>query len=514
MTESFDYIVVGAGSAGAVLASRLSEDPSVSVLLLEAGRKDTAPEISIPAAFSKLFKSALDWDYQTVPQPELDGRSIYWPRGKVLGGSSSINAMMWVRGFAADYDTWAEHAGPAWSWESLRPLFDDTLVNVEAQRDSRPMTDAFLTGVVQAGFRVEEANAEEPDGFTRTMVTQRGGVRHNTRRAYLDPASKRSNLTIRTGSQVTRVVIRDGRAEGVEYIVDEKLTLADARREVILCGGAINTPQVLMLSGIGDPEHLAQHGIDVVVASPEVGKNLRDHLATLLSVSVDGPTLKDATSIGQVARYLTRKRGMLTSNVAEAYGFVKTSEDVEHSDIEILFGPVAYVEEGLNGIPEHGMSIGPILLQPKSRGEITLASPDPLAKAIVDPRYLSDPDGHDRATQLKGVAICQRILEAPALKSLSRGRFIAPPGSERLSPEEQAELTLRTTSHTLYHPTSTARMGKDEHSVVDPELRVRGVAGLRVADASVMPEIIRGHTHAPSIVIGEMAAKFIKNSQR
>ncbi|PJI95159.1 GMC family oxidoreductase [Luteimicrobium subarcticum] len=526
---TFDVVVVGGGSAGAVVAARLSEDPGRRVLLLEAGGDDKAQEIHIPAAFSKLFKSGLDWNYETTPQPELAGRTVYWPRGKVLGGSSSINAMMWVRGFAADYDRWAELAGPDWSYEALLPTFrqvedvqDATdpehgtggAIRVEAQRDPRPQTAAFLEAATQAGYDVVPANSRQPDGFSQTMVSETRGARHSTVDGYLRPAKDRPNLTVRTGSHATRVLFDGTRATGVEYVRGGETQHVTARHEVVLSGGAVNTPQLLMLSGIGPAAHLREHGIDVLVDAPEVGANLRDHLMSLFVVESGAGTLKTAETIPQLARYLLQRRGMLTSNVGEAYGFVRSRDDLALPDVEIIFAPVAYVDEGLSGIPSHAVSLGPILVQPRSTGTVRLASSDPLAKPVVDPRYLSDPDGVDRAALLSGLAITERILRSPALAAITHDRYLRPARGEDMTPEQRAGASLATTSHTLYHPTSTVRMGLDPAAPVDPELRVRGVRGLRVADASVMPEIIRGHTNAPSIVIGERAAALVAASAR
>lgn len=521
---SFDYVVVGAGSAGAALANRLSADPANSVVLLEAGGPDKNQSLHVPAAFSGLFKSEFDWNYETTPQAGLGGRTVYWPRGKVLGGSSSLNAMMWVRGFAADYDGWAELAGPGWSYESLLPIFRkveriegatdpehgiDGANSVEHQRSPRKLTETFLKAVIEAGYAVVPANSRQPEGFSQTMVSQKKGSRFSTVDAYLTPAKARTNLVVRTGAQATRVLFNGTRAIGVEYRIGGELHRVLARGEVILSGGTVNTPQLLMLSGIGDAAQLNALGIPVVVDSPEVGANLRDHLVSFFAVETPGGTLFTATALKEVGNYLTRRRGMLTSNVAEAYGFVRSSEHLALPDVEIIYAPAAYVDEGLSGIPGHAISVGPILLQPKSTGTITLASADPFEKPIIDPRYLSDAGGEDRAVLMRGLAIAERILSTPSLKAVSTGKYIRPMKGELLDSTTRATQSLNSLSQTLYHPTGTVRMGSDTSAPVDGELRVRGVQGLRVADASVMPQIIRGHTNAPSIVIGEKAAELI-----
>ncbi len=404
-----DYIVVGAGSAGAALAARLTEDPSVSVLLLEAGGPDKALELHVPAAFSKLFRGEYDWGYDTVPQPELEGRTIYWPRGKTLGGSSSLNAMMWVRGFAADYDEWADAAGERWSWESLVPYFRRVertdhpthetqgtagAQSVETQRDPRPHTAAFLEAAREAGFPVTPANLPEGQGFSQTMVSQHRGGRASTADGYLRPAKGRPNLRVVTRALVRKVTFDAspgsapapvaqeraiGRAE--ESGADNLLGSADspraratgvyvdiggvtrhalARREVILAGGAINTPQLLMLSGIGPSAHLAEHGIPTLIDAPGVGANLQDHLVAGLAPEARGGTLYGAEKVAQLASYLTRRRGMLTSNVGEGCGFVRT-EVADRAgmaaglpDIEIIFAPAPYVGEGLVPPPAKG----------------------------------------------------------------------------------------------------------------------------------------------------------------
>ena len=521
-----DYVIVGAGSAGAPLATRLAERTNDQVLVLEAGPKDKDMGIHIPAAFSKLFRSDVDWDYLTEPQPQLNNRQIYWPRGKTLGGSSSMNAMMWVRGFAADYDDWAAVAGDQWSFANVAPYFKrietvegatesdegtEGALKISKQRSPRSSTAAWLEAVKEAGFDVERANTPEPKGFSETMVCQSGGRRWSTADGYLKPGLRRRNLNVVTEAQVRRVLFDGTRAIGVEYVRDGITHTVRARREVILSGGAINSPQLLMLSGIGDAKHLGELGIPIVHHAPQVGQNLLDHLCCPVGYEVEADSLYSAEKPLQLANYFLRHRGMLTSNVGEAYGFLRSRADLALPDLELIFAPAPFFDEGLGEATEHAIVMGPILLKPESTGEITLTSPDPLAKPRIDPRYLSDSAGQDRAAMMFGLRTTARIAETPSMRAIL-GKILRPRNpSDNL--EETLVAALQSNSHTLYHPVATCRMGADEASVVAPDLTVRGVKGLRVVDASVIPSLIRGHTHAPSVLLGEKAADLILSPQ-
>jgi choline dehydrogenase-like flavoprotein len=512
----FDYVVVGAGSAGSAVAARLSEDPGCRVALLEAGPADRNPLIHIPAAFSELFESKVDWAYRTVNQPKLGGRRIYWPRGRMLGGSSSINAMMWVTGYPADYEEWAAAAGPAWGPEeigaALRRVEAFTAapdgaehgaagpVHVEDLRSPHPLTERFLEACAGLGL-----------SGTQTAVTQHAGRRWSAADAYLKPARSRPNLVVHTGTLATRILFHDRRATGVRYLSGRRIGSVAARREVILCGGTVNTPQLLMLSGIGPADDLKRRGVKIVADLPDVGRNLRDHLAAGIVVKArNAKTLISGRTPAGFARYLARREGPLSSNVGEAYLFTTSREGQDLPDIEIIFAPVAFLDEGLTRPKEHGFTISAVLQKPWSTGTITLATLDPTAAPTIDPGYLTDPEGLDLATLTRGVALCEKIAGAPQLARYSDGYLLLP----GLSGDELYEASIRRYAQTLYHPVGTCRMGSDQQSVVDPELRVRGIEGLRVADASVMPAIIRGHTNAPSIVIGEKAAELVKEAAR
>ena len=514
-TDVHDYVIVGAGSAGCVLAARLTEDPSASVLLLEAGGEDRKREVRIPAAFSKLYRSEVDWSYATEPQERLDGRRVYVPRGKVLGGSSSINAQMVIRGHRADYDGWAALGNAGWGWHDVLPYFERSTAGdgrrfaITAHKDPNRLTHTLVEAALESGLpRCDDLNAPEPEGVGYVRVSQRSGRRWSVANGYLHPARARPNLTVRTGAHATRVLLQDGRANGVVYRSAGREEEAHARREVIVCAGAFNTPQLLLLSGIGPRDHLAEHGIELEHELPGVGRNLLDHLAAgVLAATRTTGTLYAAESPRSIARYLLFRRGLLTSNVVEAAALVRTRPELPAPDLELLFAPVLFLDEGLTPPSRHGVTVGAVVLQPKSVGWVRLRSPDPFDPPVIEPRYLSDADGEDLRVLLEGVRLARRVLAAPAF---------APHLEEELEPgptattDEEVAASVRRLAQTLYHPVGTCRMGTDENAVVDPHLRVRGLERLRVVDASVMPRLPRGHTNWPVVMIAEKAAELVR----
>lgn len=520
--DSYDYIIVGAGPAGCVLANRLSRDPACAVALVEAGGPDKDSKIRIPAAFSKLFLTGYDWNFRTSKQPNLADRELYWPRGKTLGGSTSINAQMWVRGHRADYDEWGRQC-PGWSYEDVLPYFHrverrlgsdpsgaygtDGPIWISELRSVNPATQAFLGACAEIGLRrLDELNEADNTGYSLTPVTQLRGRRWSAADAYLRPARRRPNLTVLTGAQVDRVTLDGERATGVTYRASDggerRLT---ARREVILCAGAIGSPQILMLSGIGHADRLREVGIEPRYELVGVGENLQDHLSTGVMVYCPRPiTMLAAESLGQVLRYLFSRTGLLSSNVAEAVAFIHTEPDLPGPDVELIFAPSAYLDHGQTPPPDHGITVGAILLQPRSRGRITLASANPADPPVIDPAYLTDED--DLRRLIAGLRVAEQIIETEAMRSYA-GRPMDPyPG--RVDDETLGQ-SIRARCETIYHPVGTCRMGSDSQAVVDPELRVHGVTGLRVVDVSVMPNVNRGHTMAPAYMIAERAADLI-----
>ncbi|GII91718.1 GMC family oxidoreductase [Sinosporangium siamense] len=521
MATEYDYVIVGAGAAGCVLAGRLSEDPGTRVALIEAGGRDDRLEIRIPAAFGKLFKTAYDWNYTTAPQPGLAGRSLYWPRGRTLGGSSSINAQMWVRGHPRDYDQWDI---PGWSYEDVLPYFQRAEhrvgtnrgevygtagpLHISELRSPNETTRAFLAACAELGLaRLPELNGAEVngaadrfgEGCAPTPVTQRRGRRWSPADAYLRPALKRPNLTLIHDSPADRVLFSGKRAVGVRLAHGAEVRAA---KEVLLAGGAIGSPHLLMLSGVGDPDVLRVGGVDVHHDLPGVGRGLVDHLVTAVYMHCPRPvTLATAPRLPNLVRFLFHRSGPLTSNVGEAVAFIRTSPEEPAPDIELIFAPVPFIDHGLTPPPGHGITIGAMLLQPESQGRITL---DEDRDVVIDPAYFSA-EADIRRLAL-GLRMAQRLAATEALRDYVDGPMV--PYTAPVTDEEVIAF-LRERSETLYHPAGTCRMGLSGDAVVDAELRVHGLEGLRVVDASVMPTLNRGHTLAPVVMIAERAADLI-----
>jgi choline dehydrogenase len=512
--STYDYVIVGAGSAGCVLAARLSEDPDVSVLLVEAGPPDTKETIHVPAAFGSLFKTDVDWDYATFPEAGCNNRMMYMPRGKTLGGSSSINAMVYIRGNRLDYDGW----GAGWTYEEVLPYFKRSEDNargeseyhgaggpltVSESRSNNPMADAWIEAAVEAGFeRNDDFNADAQDGVGRYQVTQRGGMRCSTSVAFLHPAMERPNLTVETRMHVHRVVLDGTRAVGVAGEQDGEPVELRAEREVILCAGSYNSPQLLLLSGIGPADELTLREIEPVVDLPGVGRNLQDHVQIGGIWTTEEPV---SLILGAEPEYqeafAERGEGPLSSNVAETGGFWRSRDDLDAPDLQFHCAPVMFVDEGLGDAVAHGISFGACLLTPESTGTVTLRSNDPTAKPAIRHNFYAEPADVERV--LVGLRKVYEIAQQEALAPYCRELW--------LGPESDSDADLRAhmsrSSQVLYHPAGTCAMG----SVVDSELRVLGTEGLRVVDCSVMPQVVRGNTNASTIMIGERAADLIRS---
>ncbi|MCA0857729.1 GMC family oxidoreductase [Phaeobacter italicus] len=531
-----DYVIVGGGSAGATLASRLSEDPNTTVCLLEAGGRGDSILVRAPAAVVAMLPGRPkinNWAYETVPQPGLNGRRGYQPRGKGLGGSSAINAMLYIRGHAGDYDEWASLGCEGWDWQSVLPYFRKAENNergandvhgasgplqVSNQKSPRPITDAFVAAGQSLQIRqVDDFNSGDNEGIGLYQVTQfhdeaRNGERCSAAAAYLHPVMDRPNLTVLTGAHASRILIKGKRAVGVQYLQHQQSHEVKAAREVILCGGAFNSPQLLQLSGVGREADIRPHGIEMRHHLPGVGQNLQDHLDfTLAYKSRDrdnfGISLPGSVSLlGHILNWRKTGTGMIATPFAEGAAFFKTDPAENRADVQLHF-VISIVDDHARKLHlGHGFSCHVCVLRPKSRGSVTLESSDPMAAPRIDPGFLSDPEDLD--VLMKGVRKTRQIMAAePLARYIHKELFIEG------EPDDAAlEQHIRNRADTIYHPVGTCKMGMDDMAVVDPQLRVHGLDGLRVVDASVMPRLVGGNTNAPTIMIAEKAADMIRDA--
>ncbi|MDT8450567.1 MAG: choline dehydrogenase [Wenzhouxiangellaceae bacterium] len=529
MSEQFDYVIVGAGSAGCVLAHRLSADPDCRVLLLEAGPRDWHPFIHMPAGLARLVGlKSINWNYETEPEPNLNHRRLYWPRGKVLGGSSSINAMCYVRGHATDYDDWRDLGNPGWGFADVLPYFRrledhpggrsdyhgaDGPQAVSELQHVNELSRVFIQAAEQAEFcRNVDFNGPVQRGFGLYHVTQRGGKRCSTAAGYLRPVMRRPNLTVRTGALTTRVLLDGRRATGVEYRRFGMKRVVHAGREVLLAGGAINSPQLLMLSGIGPAAGLEKAGVRVAHDLAGVGGNLQDHLDVITLTRCSQPVTYDNLSEIMVGlNYFLFGRGIGTSNIAEAGGFLRSGRATrDRPDIQMHFVPALLDDHGRNKLPGDGYTVHACNLRPESRGRLELRSDDPRRAPAIHANYLSTAE--DVEMMLECVRQARAILSQPAFRPF-RAHEIGP-GDDVTGRSELLEF-IRNKAESIYHPVGTCRMGPegDPAAVVDPELRVYGIDGLRVVDASIMPTLIGGNTNAPVIMIAEKGADMVLGRQ-
>jgi len=526
-TEEFDYVIVGAGSAGCVIANRLSEDGKSTVCVLEAGPEDKSALISTPLGFAFFPKGTVyNWSFETAPQKHMGDRIKKQPRGRGLGGSSSINAMIYIRGSKADYDGWAKAGATGWGWDDVLPYFrkaEDQARGPDAYhavggpltvcdlRYRNPLSSAFLDATAELQMpKNADFNGATQEGMGFYQVTQREGKRCSAAVAYLHPARSRPNVDVKPDSRAEKILIENNRAAGVRFRQGRLSKVVRARREIIVSAGCFQSPQVLMLSGIGPAAHLKSIGVDVVVDSPEIGKNLQDHLDYTVLRRTKSPhaiafTLAFALNFPKaLSDFRNKKTGVLTSNLAEAGGFLKTDPTLAEPDVQLHFLPALVDNHGEKKRLGGGFSCHVCVLRPKSRGEVLLASKDPMANPVIDPNFLSDED--DLRRLIKGARIVFRIMEAPAMRAVAGDYLYEGPNAS----DEALIADIKLRSDTIYHPVGTCRMGSDARAPLDPQLRVRGVCGLRVADASVMPNLISGNTNAPSIMIGEKAADLIR----
>ncbi len=527
MALEFDYVIIGAGSAGCTLAHRLGEDPKARICVIEAGGKDDHPFIHVPLGFAFWpEKAKVNWSFDTTPQEHLGGRRGHQPRGRVLGGSSSLNAMIYIRGTKADYDGWTAAGATGWSWEDVLPYFkraedqergpDDFHgvggpLTVSNLRDKSPMAERFLTATREMQIPDnDDFNGPTQEGAGFYQVTQRNGARCSAAVAYLRPAISRGNVEVLTDRRCEKVVIENGRATGVRVRQGAASEFIRARREVIVSAGAFQSPQILMLSGVGPGAHLRDRGVEVLVDSPSVGGNLQDHLdytvlrRTKLPETVGLSASFAAKILPALYQYVRRREGPLTSNLAESGAFIRTEPSLDQPDVQLHFLHGMVDDHGRKKHLGEGYSCHVCVLRPKSRGEVRLADADPLSAPAIDPKFLSDEDDLHRL--MRGARIVHRLLQSPALDTVSGEWLYAGPDVDDVA----LTADIRARADTIYHPVGTCRMGSDPASVLDPQLRVRGVEGLRVVDASVMPNLVSGNTNAPTIMIAEKASDMIR----
>ncbi len=536
MQKGYDYIVVGGGSAGCVVANRLSADPAVQVLLLEAGARDWNPLLRVPLMATFFMRHKYhNWGYMTEPEPHLDHRQISWPRGRVLGGSSALNGMVYIRGNRGDYDHWSQLGLRDWSYDKVLPFFrksehyehgENTFhggggeLPVTRPPTKEPLYDAFVQAGIQAGFpENNDFNGDRQEGFGRYHFTIRNGERWSTARSFIDPARARSNLTVLTGAHLLRVIIENNRATAIEVKTGTATRRIDAAKEIVLSCGAITSPAALMLSGIGDADALRKLGIPPLVHSPSVGRNLQDHLTVRVLHASDKPDrLYDLRRIDRsalsVMQALVTRKGLATAMPLEGGAFIRSRPEMEYPDLQVHFFPGIPATNGMRipfmkpppGLYEGYGFAGTICqVRPQSRGDITLTSADPFAAPRIRANYLSTET--DRITMRAGVRILREVLNQKAFAFMN-SREVGP--GPHAQSDEDIDAYIRKYAGTVYHPVGTCRMGMDPDAVLDDELRVRGVDGLRVADASVMPTLISGNTNAPSIMIGEKCADYMR----
>ncbi len=525
----FDYVIVGGGTAGCVLANRLTEDGRSRVLLLEAGGSARHPHVLVPGLSTRLMGNPRwDWCYLADPDASRNGRADIWPAGKVLGGGSSINGMVYLRGHAADYDDWARHGATGWSYSECLPYFIKCESNerfknewhgqhgplqISDVRTTHPLNDAFLAACVNAGMRRnEDVNGATAEGVGPMQTNQRGGMRMSTARAYLDPAVNRANLTVHTGALARRILLADGRATSVEYVFKGRTCVAHAGREVVLSAGALASPKLLMLSGIGPPEELRRHGIECLVSSPSVGDNLQEHPGVIVDFELTTPTLNRIAHskrlyLKAVLDYLLHRRGPAASPIAHVVGFFRSDASVDRPDIQLHFAPFAYEfasnEIRLAKTNRVGVAIN--VCRPQTRGRLLLRNSDATDAPVIQHQLMGS--ASDVAKLTRAGRIIQRVFQTMPLKDAFRE--CVNPGPT-VQTDAQWEVFLRERGFLMYHPVGTCRMGDDSASVVDSALRVRGVAGLRVVDASVMPSLPSANTNGPTIMIAEKAADLIR----